>query len=748
MPASLLAPDPASALASSVTLRRPMWILRAAALTLATLGVTAQEPLVPRPDLKPLEQAALEVARTGRADEWRELAAVLVALGLPQKDAEVHRNAAERELAKARKTAPGARAGKSVATAANTLAARLPTVPEERRERFAELLLQLDSDLATAHEVLRHEKTAKGWMPTGEGRREAGRAALTAAYERARKLDFPIVESASDDTRLTAALGAAGTRASFGKFDLHSHFPAHKTVRILRQTLRAFAFANFLDTGKLELPDYRPQKSVLFRTREQYLTAVRELAAAKVVSAANATAATAEGCYSWRFTDLDPALQLCSFQTEADATAMWLATLEYWRGKYPCLNGGRIDFVCRTMIGRPMPNMSELVLGRRPAGTSAAGDAAERDYWLGLAQAGMRGGRLWMRWLASRGEAPKWTATMHERLATLRGDELLKATLMVEFLAEEGSSAGLAERAVASGRANQQEALEAGLGESAVELERRWQAWLLGTGRGLAQRLQETTTARPPSPMLAALRQLRERAGRTEPLEIDDELGAGCSEHARYLHLHRAQTERWPDCHEQYPDQEGWSAAGSMAGLASVIAPGVKSDQQALDAWMATFFHRLPLLQPGLRRIGWARERDIAVLDCTSMVDPGVEVRDELVLWPHDGMTGTPIAFAPELPDPVPGEDQAKFGYPITVQYTRRSSGLPVELRMVLREQNERGPEVPCWFTSPQAPRNPDLVPADAACLIPKAALRRGTTYHVELELVGENVKQSWTFKT
>jgi uncharacterized protein YkwD len=533
--------------------------------------------------------------------------------------------------------------------------------------------------------------------------------------------------------------------------ELHTCFPVTKTVRMLRQTLRAAAAANFLDTGELELPDYGRQKSVLFRTRGQYVGAVNALVASKTVSVEQGALATARGMDSWRFTDLDPALQLCSFQNEADAEAMWLTTLEYWRGKYPCLTGGRVNLVCRQLLGRPMPRMAEVVATARvrdPRTVVAPAASAERELWSVLASAGMRGGRLWMRYLARCGEDPAWTATMHERLATLQGDELLKATLMVEFLAEEDRLVGLSSRAEESQRPGQAEALAVGLGEDLGELDRRWRTWLVGIEPGVVQRLRQEAAAKPASPVLEMLRGIREKAGCRSPLELDDELSAGCRNHARYLAVNRDQTERWPDMHEEYADRTGWTSSGSMAGLASVAVAGIKSDEQAVAGWMATFYHRLPLLEPGLRRIGFAREGDVAVLDCRSMVDPRLDAQDELVLWPYDGMTNTPVAFAPEMPNPVVNEDQSMFGYPITVQYSRRSSGLAVDARMTLRQRNERGDEVACWFTSPQTPGNELVVPANAVCLIPKRPLQRGATYWVQVEFVGEALKHSWTFKT
>jgi hypothetical protein len=56
--------------------------------------------------------------------------------------------------------------------------------------------------------------------------------------------------------------------------------------------------------------------------------------------------------------------------------------------------------------------------------------------------------------------------------------------------------------------------------------------------------------------------------------------------------------------------------------------------------------------------------------------------------------------------------------------------------------------EVECWFSSPSKPTNPDLVPRNAWCLIPKAPLEPGTSYSVSAEWYGSGKKLEWSFRT
>ena len=403
-----------------------------------------------------------------------------------------------------------------------------------------------------------------------------------------------------------------------------------------------------------------------------------------------------------------------------------------------------------------MPRMTEVIVKARKGEdgrTTTDASADERARLEALSAAGMHGGRAWMRFLVREGEAPPWTATLHSQTATIAGDELLKATLMVEFLAEEGRLQGLAEAAQKTGKPEQADALAEALGEPLAEIDRRWAGWLLGFDLGVRQRIQvkssPTAAELRGSGVLATVQRLRAKAGVVGDLGYDVDLAAGCREHALYLRENSDQLASFPELHEEYPDRPAWTSVGSKAGHGSVIVSGVKSDEQAMATWMATFYHRIPLLQFGLRCIGYAREGGIAVLDCGSMVEHRTDLVDQVVMWPHDGMTDTPTRFAgPELPNPVPGENQEKFGYPITLQCSARSCRSPIDLVMTLRENNERGPEVPCWFSSPQAPSNPQVAPANTFCLIPKAPLKKGANYFVTAKFISESTILHWVFRT
>ena len=103
--------------------------------------------------------------------------------------------------------------------------------------------------------------------------------------------------------------------------------------------------------------------------------------------------------------------------------------------------------------------------------------------------------------------------------------------------------------------------------------------------------------------------------------------------------------------------------------------------------------------------------------------------------------------FRPELPNPYPGEDQSKWGYPITLQLgPRKKGGAPV-VAITLHEGDRNAAPADCFLSSPQEPGNPLLIPELTWCLIPKSHLKAGKKYHVKAVFSGDESRTlSWSF--
>jgi hypothetical protein len=278
-----------------------------------------------------------------------------------------------------------------------------------------------------------------------------------------------------------------------------------------------------------------------------------------------------------------------------------------------------------------------------------------------------------------------------------------------------------------------------------------------GGGAGLLQRIagNEADDDRPKADpdgkaAFEYLSEIREAAFEplrvwTETLGHYPELSENAAKHAAYLQLNPDQKSAWPDAHEEYAECEGFSPEGAWSGGHSVIAfDGDVED--SIDAWMATFYHRLPLLEPGLCGVGAAVDGDVVVMDTGSLLNDYQGPAH--VKWPHEDQRGVPLRWRPESPNPVPGEDQSTWGYPITLGVWRPEGKSMPRIEMELHAGKENGPIVPCHFSTPDAPTNPQLAPEYSWCLMPKQHLSPGSQYTVVAKFVGEGERMIWSFRT
>lgn len=709
-----------------------------------------------------LEKAAVELAKKNRPTESADVIDLLVRLGRPPASVSAVRAAADKVLAK-----PGPRAAAAPDVAAplkRAAADLLPLLaasegPDKRR--VAEVILALDSDVAAAHEALGRVRTGDRWGPPELAKCIAQRAKI-AEWVRAAHVLPVAIERGTSDAPALAAIGVKGASVRYGDISVHSrYFPVERMERILRETLRATALYWALHTGKVELPPITSRLAyVAIGNRKNFEVAAREAYEHGGLDDAGYALTKQTGAFiekrGWTVTEGQ-----IEAHTEASLFHYLFYTFEKADGVdrgQPCLDAGRVEWIGRTYLGTAMPPVAYVETKEKVTEeTNSRGTelAVERKRMLRFAEAGIAGTRTWMRWLAAHGEDPAWSMSMVDQIGKISGVVLLKATMVAEYLAETGEYVPLWLATYADRQRPLVElpgVMSAALKQELPAFEDRWRAWLVPPAPGLVQRLgaAPAATVDPTAKaVMSRLDAIRREAipgfGKDgpPPVSLDTELSNGCRAHARYLAKHPAQAAKWPDAHEEYPDQEGCTAEGAFGGLHSVIAPGVRTAVDALTEWMGTFYHRLPLLDPGLVGIGWGYEKEIAVLDSGSMVAPSEVVTT--VVWPAANATGVPLAFVPELPNPVPGERQESWGYPITYQRFVDSSGADVSL--VLHVDGAGGAEVDAHLLTPSNAKNPDLAPKDAWCLIPKSPLKPKTRYRVTARpTVGSTYE--WTFTT
>lgn len=238
------------------------------------------------------------------------------------------------------------------------------------------------------------------------------------------------------------------------------------------------------------------------------------------------------------------------------------------------------------------------------------------------------------------------------------------------------------------------------------------------------------------------------RAAGLDPVALDPALSKGCAAHAEYL----VRNEDRPSTqglglHSEDVNLGGYTREGERAAKASVIYLGLEGSD-AVEGWMASLFHRIPLMQSRLRRIGYGsarggRAKVTVVLDATNGLGPGKDAPS--VVYPAEGQKDVPREFSPEIPDPIPESPEKKAGYPVTVIFGE--GALVKDAVMTLRDAS--GKEVACWLSSPAAPAAADYQ-RNTVALIPKEPLPPGTALTVSLaaRVTGRPLQKTWTFTT
>lgn len=757
--------------APGIALRVALRIARRIAIV-AAFGIAAvardapaadDTPLVGKPVVDSLGRAAAALAKRGRRAETDEIVDVLARLRVADSDAAAVRQAADRALKTAKVApAPIPDAVKAVQKAAADLAAALPAAADDAARRaIAEQALRLDSSLRDAHAALGHVEHAGRWVPAEIVPCLERRRVVQDAVRRARRLEIPVTISASDVAVLELVTGRAGTAATSGGFSVHAvHFETERITRQLREVLRAVALAQWMRTGRLEAPETgSPLRLVYVSDKAVYEKAIQ--AAREAGDLGERDAGHAKGWSGFI------ASSYMLFRGEGEFLIPTHALYHaLHRALYagaapvpqlqPAMDAGLLNWLHVGFLGVPMPGVGWVETTGGEGGGGRTSDTPivtkEREEHLRFAKAGLAGSRAYMRWLARRGEDPAWSRSMTDEVGKVTGPDLVKSTLVTDYLIETGEWESLRERTAeaAFGKA----AFEAALGPLA-DFEGRWKSWLLAEdpAPSLVERLggagaDDGPTAAERAAM-SYLDSLRARTSKDapRPLGVDRELSKGCRAHALYLVKHPQQAAAWPDAHEEYPDREGFSPEGSRAGLASVIMPGTRRPEDAIDGWMATFYHRIPLLHPGLLRIGWGHEGGFGVLDCVNFVAPATTASH--ALWPPPNSRDVPLRFAPELPNPVEGEDQSRWGYPVTAQFFAYEPDPVVRLTLHRGARADAATLVPCHFSTPSAPTNVKLAPPGVYCLIPKATLQPSTTYTVSADgWPGSKTPYTWSFTT
>lgn len=252
---------------------------------------------------------------------------------------------------------------------------------------------------------------------------------------------------------------------------------------------------------------------------------------------------------------------------------------------------------------------------------------------------------------------------------------------------------------------------------------------------------------------LQRVNEYRKAAGQT-PMTYNESLGAAAAGHARFLVTNPSQIDL--NAHGETAGLAGFfgQTAGERVrfyaydGGVSEIINWTDRAEDAVDGWMATLYHRLPMIYPGNTAMGYglAREGDLFV----NVLEAGPAVAaGGAVVWPYNGQVDVPTAWdGLESPDPFrlyPGVE-GPVGYTITLTF-----GGPVK-SLTLDKWSLTGPSGPVDAMA-FSPSTDDLLD-DTVALIPAAPLAPRTRYDVMMSGqvdVGQGAQpyvRTWSFTT
>jgi uncharacterized protein YkwD len=255
---------------------------------------------------------------------------------------------------------------------------------------------------------------------------------------------------------------------------------------------------------------------------------------------------------------------------------------------------------------------------------------------------------------------------------------------------------------------------------------------------------------------------------------LDEASSTGCSGHLDYL-IEEAETRGqmgYLEHTESNTSNSHYSAANEQAGKQSDIAWGQRGGRgnavgqsfgQAVDLWINGLYHRHPLLDPGLVKVGAASKQGYNCLNYGASGNTTVLKPASAVLWPADGMTDVPRTFpgnegpCPTVPaDPLNATSCDGSGFIISATFynwgSNRASAIGAVTSVALTNTSTNMP-VPLltWYADRVADHDPARgYTPDEIALVPAATLTQSTTFRVDIDATvsGNATKLSWSFTT
>jgi hypothetical protein len=196
----------------------------------------------------------------------------------------------------------------------------------------------------------------------------------------------------------------------------------------------------------------------------------------------------------------------------------------------------------------------------------------------------------------------------------------------------------------------------------------------------------------------------------------------------------------WPEpCHG---DLGARAAAHGVGGVSEIMA-FINEPVAAVDGWMATLYHRLPMTDPGTKAIGYGAANQCDTINSTG----SASASHWEVVYPYDGQQDADLSWdGAESPQPPKPSNGYPSGPIITLQFGTGITFTINDNADVLLDEN--GNPVPHTLLTPK--NDPHLAGTSTVSVYSDSPLKPDTTYTVRLEgtRVGEPWEKTWSFKT
>ena len=205
----------------------------------------------------------------------------------------------------------------------------------------------------------------------------------------------------------------------------------------------------------------------------------------------------------------------------------------------------------------------------------------------------------------------------------------------------------------------------------------------------------------------------------------------------------------------------GWQT--TMGYPAFEVMAFLNDPKGAVDAWVATLYHRLPFLLPQVATMGYGAAQHAMTkcdtIDFASSPDSHPEYEGTIVVFPVDGMTGVPTSWdGMESPTPpLPAGEAYPSGPILTVSFGAASgyAGASIQDSWIMDPDGSLVSHVALQAAKPGAQTDVNEgVDADLCCgvlaLYPVAPLQPLSTYtvHVDYSVNGSAGNVEWSFTT